>query len=151
YLHVANNSDERKQFSKGVESTLIYYPAKGLTLRLAASYKRVTQGDAMELFKRLLAAAIARGNENPAYIPAAQQTVTLNGFDGREIAGPDAARFGFNYAVSYRFGQESRLKGVSLGVNGNYNDDYILGYSNDNQGIHGGNRLVVNGSVGYDV
>ncbi len=150
YLRVANNSELRQQFSKGVESTVVYYPGKGWNLRLSGSYKRVTQGGAMSLFKSLLAAAIARGNENPTYIAAAQQTVTLNGFDGREVAGQGTTRLTGNYAINYRFDKQSFLTGVSLGLNGSYTGNYILGYNNANEAVRGGKQLVVNGTASYD-
>lgn len=149
YLRIANSSDERQQYSKGIESTFIYYPVSGFTLRFAGSYKRVIQDKAMVLFKSLLTSAVARGNENPAYIAAAQQTLIVSGLDGREVADRGATRFGVNYATSYRFDKDSALKGFSVGLNGSYNGNFILGYDNDGNAVRGGKQLVVNGSAGY--
>ena len=148
YLQITGRREQRKQFSRGVESTLIFYPGRGWNLRVAGAWKEVEQDDSMPRFKGLLADAIARGNENPAYVSAAQDIVALHGADGREIAARYAAPFSFNFAVNYRFPRESRWKNFGAGLNGNFTSGYILNYI-DGQGIRGGKLFTLHGTASY--
>lgn len=150
YIFVNGRREERLQYSKGVELTSIYYPGHGFNVRLAGAFKKVTQDKSMPRFKQLLAEAISRGGENPAYIAAAEEIIRQSGGDGREIAGRYAAPWSCNLAVNYRFPRASRLKSLSLGVNGNYTGDYILGYVGTTP-VRGGKQLVTNATAGYRV
>jgi hypothetical protein len=148
YVTVTAATEKRKQFSSGVESTLIFYPGYGWNLRLSGAYKKVTQDDSMPRFKELLAAAIARGGENAASIAAAQAIVAQSGADGREIAARYAAPLTFNYAVNYRFNRDGWLRNLSVGLNGNYIGDYTFNYING-AAIRGGRLFTLNGSMSY--
>ncbi|HRE83458.1 MAG TPA: hypothetical protein PLN52_20600 [Opitutaceae bacterium] len=57
----------------------------------------------MPRFKALLAEAIARGNENPSYVAAAQNLIAQYGADGQEVAARYAVPFSFSFATNYRF------------------------------------------------
>jgi outer membrane receptor protein involved in Fe transport len=149
YVTVTTNRMEvRQTYSKGVESTFIFYPGEGWNVRIAASRKKVTQNAAMQRFKALLAEARERGNENPNLIAAAQRIVDAEGGRGQEITGAGAARFGFNYAVNHRFHRQSRLAGFALGLNGSYSDDYLFAYIN-NVPVRGGKSMTMNGTASY--
>lgn len=148
YVTVTSATEKRKQFSSGYETTLIFYPGYGWNLRLSGAYKKVTQDESMPRFKELLAAAIARGNENAAYVAAAQAIVAQGGADGREIAARYAAPLTFNYAVNYRFDRQGRWRNFTVGLNGNYISDYVLNYIN-NEPVRGGKLFTVNGSLSY--
>jgi outer membrane receptor protein involved in Fe transport len=148
YVRIVNSQDIREQFSKGFESTFTYYPGMGLNIRISGAYKKVTQDKSLQLFKSLLASAVGRGNENAAYVAAANQTVDLNGGDGLEIAGRIGSPFTFNYAVNYSFPSNGWLRGVSLGVNGAYEGGYVLSYFK-NQPVRGGQLLSLNGTAAY--
>jgi len=150
FLPISGRREQRKQFSRGVESTLIFYPGRGWNLRFAGAWKSVKKDESMPRFKELLAAAIARGDENPAYISGARDIVALHGADGREIAARYAAPLSFNFAVNYRFDRDSRWKNFSAGVNGNYISGYILNYI-DGRGLRGGKalRAARNGLVSH--
>src|SRR5688572_5816448 len=136
------------QFSDGFESTVIFYPGRGWNVRVAGAYKNVTQDKSMPRFKELLAQAIARGGENPAYIAAAQNLVAQYGADGREVAARYAAPFTFNFATNYRFSRESVFSDFSVGINGSYQGDYVLNYIN-NAPIKGGKLFGLHGTASY--
>ncbi|MDO8539416.1 MAG: hypothetical protein Q7S40_03180 [Opitutaceae bacterium] len=140
--------DKRKQFSEGYETTLTFFPGEGWNVRVSAAVQEVFQDEAMTKFKQHLEDAIARGNENPGLIAEAQAIVAFNGRDGEKITGSHGTPFSFSYAVNYRFNNSSRLKGLSLGLNGKYSDDYVFLYFN-NQPVHGGARFTMNGFAGY--
>ncbi|MFO1447331.1 MAG: hypothetical protein U1F61_04055 [Opitutaceae bacterium] len=148
YVVVDGRREQRMQFSKGVEATMIFYPGRGWNVRVAGAYKKVTQDNSMPRFKELLAEAIARGGENPAYIAAAQSLVAQYGADGREVAARYAAPFTFNFATSYRFPRESRLTDFSVGLNGSYVGDYVLNYV-DGKAIRGGRQFNLHSTASY--
>lgn len=148
YINVSGRRDERVQFSKGYESTFVFYPGHGFNVRVSGAYKEVTQDKSMPRFKALVAEAIARGGENPAYINAANNIIAQFGTDGRKVAARYAAPFSFNFAVDYRFSRDSRLKGLSFGLNGTYQSDYVLNYIS-NQAIDGGKLFAMHATAGY--
>ncbi len=148
YIDVISNGESRKQFSKGLESTLIFYPGAGWNVRIAGAYKKVRQDQSMLRFKELLAEAVARGNENPAHLAAAQSMIGLSGADGRELAARGATPLSFNFAVNHRFHRNGALNGLSLGFSGSYQGDFVLGYIN-NQPIRGGKLFGLNSSASY--
>jgi outer membrane receptor protein involved in Fe transport len=148
YIDVSGRREERLQYSRGYESTLICYPGRGWNIRISGAQKQVTQDRSMLRFKALLAAAVARGGENPAYVAAAQDIVALNGLDGREVAARYAAPFTFNFAVNHRFDRAGPLEGLSVGLNGSYLGDYVFNYI-DNREIRGGRLLGLHGTAGY--
>lgn len=148
YVTVNGRREQRMQFSRGFESTVIFYPGRGWNVRLAGAYKDVTQDESMPRFKELLARAIARGGENPAYIAAAQNIIAQYGADGREVAARYAAPLTFNFATNYRFGRDSRFRDFSLGLNGAYQGDYVLNYIN-NVAIKGGKLFSLHGTASY--
>ena len=147
YVFVNGRAEQRNVFSKGYELTTTYQPSAGWRFRVAAAYKEVKQNAGMPTFQRLLAEAIERGNENPAFVAAAQNIVTMEMGRGDRLPGPSGAPFTFNYAASYTFTQ-GRLKSLSLGVNGNYNDNYLFNYLN-NVPYEGGKRFSLHGMASY--
>jgi outer membrane receptor protein involved in Fe transport len=148
YIIVEGRREKRKQFSRGLESTFIFFPGEGWNIRISAAMQKVTQDDSMPKLKPLIAAAQARGDEDPELMANALEVIELSGLDGQEIVGRHGTPFSFNYAVKYAFNRQSALKGLSLGVNGRYNDDYIFNYLTP-EGVTGGKLLTVNGFAGY--
>ncbi|MFO1447317.1 MAG: TonB-dependent receptor [Opitutaceae bacterium] len=148
YVFVDVAREKRKQFSEGVESTFLFYPGDGWNIKVSAAYKKVTQDESMPRLRQYVAAATARGGEDPTLLSEAQTIIRLSGLDGQEIVGRHGARFSFSYAVKYAFNRKTALKGLSLGVNGQYNDDFIFNYLVPD-GSRGGKLLTVNGFLGY--
>jgi hypothetical protein len=110
--------------------------------------QKVTQDDSMPKLKPLIAAAQARGDEDPELMANAIEIVELSGLDGQKIVGRHGTPFSFNYAVKYAFRQKGPLRGLSLGLNGRYNDDYIFNYLTPD-GVMGGKLFTLNGFAGY--
>jgi hypothetical protein len=148
YILVEGQREKRKQFSRGVESTFIFFPGEGWNIRISAAMQKVTQDDSMPKLKPLIAAAQARGGEDPELMANAIEIVELSGLDGQEITGRHGTPFSFNYAVKYAFRQKGPLRGLSLGLNGRYNDDYIFNYLTPD-GVMGGKLFTLNGFAGY--
>jgi outer membrane receptor protein involved in Fe transport len=151
--------DVTAQRSRGVESTLTYYPSTGLSVRVSAAYKEVSFVDAFPVLKELLAAAQARG---PITDPNVQQTVTLlqnaafvQGASGRAVSGQFpavVAPLSGNVAANYRFARTARLAGLNVGLSGTYSGNAVLRYLNafpDNTSVKGGAAYAVNANLGY--
>ena len=148
YVFVNGRAEQRNVFSKGYELTTTFQPAEGLRLRVAASYKTVTQNEGMPTYQRLLAEAKARGNENPAHLAAAENILTTEMGRGNKLTGPSAAPITFNYAISYNFARGSRWQGLGIGINGNYNHDYLFNYISEVP-YEGGRRFSLHGMASY--
>jgi outer membrane receptor protein involved in Fe transport len=148
YVDVAGRREQRKQFSRGIETTLVFYPGKGINIRLSGAWKKVTQDESMPRFKALLAAAVDRGGENPAHIAAARAIVEQDGGDGLEVSAPYAAPFSGNYAANYMFDRNGPLNGWSVGLNGTYLGRYVVAYIG-NRALRGGETFSLNGTMAY--
>jgi hypothetical protein len=156
YLVVRTGSsrDSRTQLSRGWETSFLFFPAKGLNVRLSGAYIKVTQMNSFPIITRLLDAADARNPTDPAIrstLSLLRQGVLSSGTNGTNVVGAGAVPFSFNYVFDYRFSADSKLNGVSLGVNGGYNGDYALGYFGNypSAKISGGAAFTLNGSAGY--
>ena len=157
YLVVRANSsrDTRTQLSRGWETSFLFFPAKGLNVRISGAYTSVTQVNAFPIINTLLDAAEARKPTDPAILSTLnllRQGVQSAGANGTRVTGAGAVPFSFNYVLDYRFSNDSKLSGASLGVNGGYNGDYALGYFGtfpNSTKISGGAMFTLNGSAGY--
>jgi hypothetical protein len=152
----ANSSrDTRTQLSRGWETSFLFFPAKGLNVRIAGAYTKVKQVNAFPLLNGLLDAAESRNPTDPAILNTLtllRQSLAVGGANGSRITGAGAVPLSLNYVLDYRFASETRLRGVSLGVNGNYNGDYTLGYFGSYpaaERIAGGAAFTLNASAGY--
>lgn len=151
--------DVTSQRSRGLETTLTYFPTSGLSVRVSGAFKKVTFVDAFPVLKELLAAAEAR---RPITDPTVQQTVVrlknaafVQGAKGRFVTGQFpavVAPLSGNLVTSYRFGRTSRLAGWNLGLSGTYSGPAALRYLSpfpDNIRVEGGSTFAVNSNTGY--
>lgn len=157
YLVVRANSsrDTRTQLSRGWETSFMFFPAKGLNVRISGAYTSVTQVNAFPVINSLLDEAEARKPTDPAILATLnllRQGVQSSGANGTRVTGAGAVPFSFNYVLDYRFNNDSKLSGASIGLNGGYNGDYALGYFGTFPNvakISGGKAITMNGSAGY--
>lgn len=154
-----SSPDVTSQRSRGIESTFTFNPSNGLSVRISGAYKQVTFVDAFPVLKELIAAAEARGPIADADVQSTIQKLKnaayVQGASGRTVTGAFpavTAPFSFNYAFNYRFDRDSRMKGWSVGVNGNYSSDAVLRYLGtfpDDRNVKGGSTYAVNGSLAW--
>lgn len=153
---VANSSgDIGDNFSRGWETSFLFFPASGFRARFGGAYGKVTQQNAFKIVHALLAAAEARNVTDPAvrgYMATLKSSLSASGGDGKQVAGLGATRASLNYALDYRFANDSRLHGFSVGVNGSYNGGFVLGYldtGTDEQAVNGGRTFTLHATTGY--
>ena len=129
------------ELAEGFEATLLLKRIKGIQARLTFAQNDITSGRDIDTFKTLLAAAIARGDEDPDHIADAQDAVDDN--DGVFIVdGSRSVPYSVNWAFDYQFGENTFLKNTRLAIYGNWRDNYTIDIE-DGVGIHGGARHPV--------
>jgi len=154
-LRSGSSTDTRTQHSRGWETSFMFFPAKGLNVRITGAYARVTQVDSFPLINQVLDAADARKPTDPEILSTLsllRQGVQSSGGNGTRVTGAGAVPFSFNYVLDYRFNNESKFSGASIGLNGGYKGDYSLGYFGtfpNGTMISGGKTFTMNGSAGY--
>lgn len=130
--------------SRGADLTLMLRPIKQLQLRFTLARTKVSGTPDLASFRGYYTAALARGNESPAVLATAKLLLDSLDLPGRP-AGPQASPWSGSWVVDYAFSRESAaaLRGIRLGVNGSWRDDYLLG-SPGGQTLIGGTRHPVN-------
>ncbi len=129
--------------SKGADLTLMMRPAKGLQLRFTLGYANVFSRPDLQSFRAYYDAAVKRGNESPALLADAK--LLLDTLDIADRAtGARAAPWSASWVADYSFARESwkPLRGVRVGVNGSWRDNYLFGVPNRQQMIGGSTHLV---------
>ena len=157
-ITTGTSRDVTSQNSRGVETTLTYFPATGLSVRLSGAYKQVNFIESFPVLKGVLTAAEAR---SPITDPLVQQTVAalknsayVQAGSGRYVTAAFpavVAPLSGNFAVSYRFSRSSALAGWNVGLNGTYSGDAVLRYLSavNETTIKGGSTYALNSNVGY--
>ena len=114
--------------SKGADLTLVLRPTKQLQLRFTLARTKVLDTPDLASFRGYYNAAVARGNESPAVLTLAKQLLDSLDISGRP-AGAQASPWSGSWVIDYNFARESwaPLRGVRVGVNGRYRDNYLLG------------------------
>ena len=153
YLHLNDDLNMRRdvlssEFSKGFDGTLLLRVIPGLQVRLSVGYNDVITTPDFSRFRSLLEEAKARGNEPPDLIADAEAILRANDFDGKPSSFRSAPWTG-SWAFDYAFPRDAwmPLKGVRLGVNGAYVDDYFFGVDDAGKEYYGGATHTVGAYV----
>ncbi|MBI5693083.1 MAG: hypothetical protein HZC55_23650 [Verrucomicrobia bacterium] len=136
--------------SRGADLTLVLRPSRQLQLRFTLARTRVVGTPNLASFRGYYEAAVARGNESPAVLATAKLLLDSLDLPGRP-AGPQASPWSGSWVIDYAFAREGAavLRGVRVGVNGSWRDNYLLGTPNG-QSMVGGTRHPVNAYVMRD-
>lgn len=136
--------------SKGFDATMLLRPAQGLQLRLTVAKTNVVTRPDFTTFRAYLDAAIKRGDESPALIAEAQDVLNNSDFSTKPT-GARASPWSASWVVDYAFQRDAwtLLRGVRLGVNGSWRDDYLLSIVNGVE-FYGGASHLVNAYVMRD-
>ena len=135
--------------SKGADLTLTLKPTRGLQLRFTFGYADVFSQPDLSSFRGYYDAAVKRGNESPALLSDAK--LLLDTLDVADRAtGARAAPWSASWVADYGFSRDSALlRGVRVGVNGVWRDDYLFGLPAGQQ-MTGGSTHLVNAYVMRD-
>jgi hypothetical protein len=128
--------------SKGADLTLTLKPTRGLQLRFTVGYANVFSQPDLSSFRGYYEAAVKRGNESPALLSDAK--LLLDTLDVADRAtGARAAPWSASWVADYGFSRDSTLlRGVRVGINGVWRDDYLFGLPAGQQMIGGSTHLV---------
>jgi outer membrane receptor protein involved in Fe transport len=136
--------------SKGADLTLVLRPTKQLQLRFTLARTKVLDTPNLASFRGYYNAAVARGNESPAVLSTAKLLLDSLDISGRP-AGAQASPWSGSWVVDYSFSREGwvALRGVRVGVNGSWRDNYLLG-TPSGQSMIGGTTHLMNAYVMRD-
>ncbi|MBI5690273.1 MAG: hypothetical protein HZC55_09240 [Verrucomicrobia bacterium] len=136
--------------SKGFDLTLMFRPFKGLQTRFTVARADVLTRPDFSTFRAMYEAAVARGNESPALLAEARDVLAQSDVDDKPT-GARAAPWSASWIIDYAFSREAwaPLRGVRLGANGNWRDNYLLAIL-DGRSILGGQQHLVNAYVMRD-
>ncbi len=129
--------------STGADLTLMLRPTKSLQLRFTFARANVLNAPDLAGFRAYYDAAVKRGNESPAILTTAK--LLLDTLDiSTKPAGARASPWSASWVVDYSFRRDSTavLRGVRLGVNGSWRDNYLFGVPNKQEMIGGTSHLV---------
>lgn len=129
--------------SRGAEATLMVQPLRNLQLRFTLGYADVTSNPDLKNFRGYYDAALTRPDESPTLLADAKLLLDTLDNVGRSV-GARAAPWSASWVVDYTFAtpEWKLLKGVRLGANGVWRDDYFFGRSNGQELIGGSTHLV---------
>lgn len=129
--------------STGADMTLFLKPVEGLRLRFTLARTKVLGTPDMSSFRGYYEAAVARGNENAALLNEARNLLDTLDID-KKPSGPRASPWSASWAAQYSFSRDSwkGLRGTSVGVNGSWRDDYLLGINNAQELVGGSTHLM---------
>ena len=129
--------------SSGADLTLMVRPTKALQLRFTVAKTKVMNGPDLSSFRGYYDAAVKRGNEAPAVLSAAK--LVLDSLDiSTKPAGARASPWSASWVIDYTFRRDlsEALRGLRIGVNGSWRDDYLLGIPSGQEMIGGSTHLV---------
>ena len=136
--------------SKGFDVTLLARPTKGLQLRFTLAKADVITRPDFSAFRSYYEAAVKRGDEAPALIADAKEVLDSSDYSTKPT-GARAAPWSASWIADYSFQREvwAPLRGVRLGVNGSWRDNYLLSIVNGRE-FYGGISHLVSGYVMRD-
>ena len=129
--------------SKGFDLTLMARPVKGVQLRLTVGRAKVASRPDLSSFRAYYEAAQKRPDESPTLLLDAKNLLdTLDNSAG--ATGARAAPWSASWVADYAFAKDAPnlLRGVRLGVNGIWRDNYLFGVPNRQKMIGGSSHLV---------
>ncbi len=129
--------------SQGADMTLNLRPVKGLQLRFTLARTKVIGTPDLSSFRAYYEAAVKRGNEPPALLNEARNL--LDSLDlNNKPTGARASPWSASWVMDYAFQRTSQplLRGLRVGLNGSWRDDYLFGITNGQQMIGGATHLV---------
>ncbi len=129
--------------SRGGDVTLIVKPIEDLFLRFTLARTQVTGQPDLSSFRAYFEAAVARGNESAALLNEARNLLDTLDLDTKPT-GARASPWSASWAAQYRFPRDRwpLLRGASMGVNGSWRDDYLLGINNGQKLVGGATHLM---------
>ena len=129
--------------SRGADMTLILKPLETLRLRFTLARTNVQGQPDLSSFRGYYEAAVARGNESAALLNEAKNLLDTLDIDNKPT-GARASPWSASWAAQYGFPRDSHryLRGVSVGLNGSWRDDYLLGVNNGQELVGGATHLV---------
>lgn len=136
--------------SRGADVTLNVRPFKGLQLRLTLARTQVTGEPNLDSFRGYYDAAVKRGNEAPALLNEAKTLLDSLDID-QKPTGARASPWSASWVIDYAFQRDTwkPLRGVRVGINGSWRDDYLFGIANG-QALGGGSTHLVHGYLMRD-
>lgn len=138
--------------SRGWDLTILMRPTKGLQARFTAAHTKVDTKPDFSTFRTFYDAAVARGNESPTLLSDAKEILDRNDL-AKEATGARAAPWSASWILDYSFPRDlwTPLKGVRVGLNGSWRDNYLLGILADGETkVYGGQSHVVHGYIMRD-
>lgn len=136
--------------STGADLTLNLRPVKGLQMRFTLARTKVTGEPDLDSFRGYYEAAVARGDELPALLNEAKTLLDSLDID-QKPTGARASPWSASWVVDYAFQRDTwkPLRGVRIGLNGSWRDDYLFGISNG-QELAGGSTHLFHGYIMRD-
>ncbi len=131
--------------SKGFDVTLMARPMDGLQVRLTLAMADVKGVPDLAALRGYYDAAVARGDESPILLADTKQLLDMIDLPNRPT-GSRAAKWSASWVVDYAFRRDFSkiLRGVRLGMNGSWRDNYLLGRTASGREIEGGQTHLVN-------
>jgi outer membrane receptor protein involved in Fe transport len=129
--------------STGADLTLMIRPSKGLQLRFTLARTQVQGEPDLKSFRAYYDAAVQRGNEAAGLLSTAR--LLLDSLDIKnKPSGARASPWSASWVVDYAFARSvwQPLRGVRLGINGSWRDDYLFGIPSGQEMIGGSTHLV---------
>jgi hypothetical protein len=129
--------------SKGFDITLLARPAKGVQLRFTLAHSDVITRPDFSSFRAYYDAAVKRGDEAPALIADAKEVLDSSDYSTKPT-GARAAPWSASWIADYSFAREAwlPLRGVRVGVNGSWRDNYLLSIVNGREFSGGTSHLL---------
>jgi hypothetical protein len=129
--------------SSGADLTLMVRPTKALQLRFTVARTKVMNQPDLSSFRGYYDAAVRRGNEAPSVLSAAK--LLLDSLDiSTKPAAARASPWSASWVIDYTFRRDlaPALRGLRIGVNGSWRDDYLIGVPSGQEMIGGSTHLV---------
>jgi hypothetical protein len=136
--------------SRGADVTVNLRPIRGLQMRFTLARTQVTGQPDLDRFRAYYEAAVQRGNEQPALLADAKLLLDTLDVDTKPT-GARASPWSASWVIDYGFQRDTwaPLRGLRLGLNGSWRDDYLFGLPNG-QEMAGGSTHLVHGYVMRD-
>ena len=139
----ASRNYQSTENSRGADLTLNLRPVRGLQLRFTLARTEVQGQPDLDRFRGYYEAAVRRGNELPTLLTEAKLLLDTLDIDTKP-AGPRASPWSASWVADYAFQRDTwaPLRGVRVGLNGSWRDDYLFGIPNGQEMVGGSTHLV---------